>query len=119
MPKPSTPIVSSRSFFSVAAIAAALVACAGKQTPRDQITDPGEMIYNGHVVADVACYKCHGGDGTGTWRGANLVERVPKLSDAALVKVIEEGPGMMPAFKGKLDQQQLSQLTAWLRGRFH
>ena len=101
------------------ALSLATLSCAGKQTPRDRITDPGELIYNGLSIADVTCYKCHNGDGTGTWRGANLVERVPKLSDSALVKTIEEGPGMMPAFKGKLDSQQMAALTAWLRGRFH
>jgi mono/diheme cytochrome c family protein len=99
-------------------LSAGLLACAGKQTPRDQITDPGELIFNGLTVADVDCYKCHGGDGTGTWRGPSLVERIPKLTDPAIAKTINEGPGMMPAFKGRLDDQQIAALTAWLRGRF-
>jgi mono/diheme cytochrome c family protein len=25
---------------------------------------------------------------------------------------------MMPSFKGKIDDQQISAITAWLRGRF-
>lgn len=99
-------------------LAGLLLSCAGAQTPRDRITDPGEMIFNGFTVADVDCYKCHKGDGSGTWRGPNLAEQVPKLSDAALEQAINDGPGMMPAFKGKLDAQQMSVLTAWLRGRF-
>jgi len=103
---------------AVLLLIAGLLSCAGKQTPRDQITDPGELVFNGLSVVDVACYKCHGGDGTGTWRGPSLVERVPKLTDPAIEKAINEGPGMMPAFKGKLDGQQMAALTAWLRGHF-
>jgi mono/diheme cytochrome c family protein len=99
-------------------LGAGLCACAGKQTPREQITDPGELIFNGLVVAEVACYKCHGGDGTGTWRGPNLGERVPKMTEPALARAINEGPGMMPAYQGKLDGQQMAALTAWLHGRF-
>jgi mono/diheme cytochrome c family protein len=96
----------------------ALAACAGKQTPRDRITDPGEMIYNGFAVSGVDCYKCHDADGQGTWRGANLAEDVPKLTDRDIEKAIKEGPGLMPAFGDQLNQQQIAALTAWLRGRF-
>jgi mono/diheme cytochrome c family protein len=66
----------------------------------------------------VDCYKCHGGDGSGTWRGANLVKQVPKLTEEAISKAIKEGPGMMPAFKDKLTGEEIAALTAWLRGRF-
>jgi mono/diheme cytochrome c family protein len=95
-----------------------LISCAGTQTPKDRISDPGQMLFNGQTVSGIDCYKCHNGDGTGTWRGANLGKRVPKLSDASIAKAINEGPGMMPSFKGKLDDQQISSITAWLRGRF-
>ena len=104
---------------AAAALAVWLLSCAGAQTPRDRITDPGEMIFNGLTVSGVDCYKCHKGDGSGTWRGPNLAERVPKLTDPAIEKAVNEGPGMMPAYKGKLDAQQIAAITAWLRGRFH
>ncbi len=100
------------------ALGAALAGCAGKQTPRDQITDPGEMIFNGYAVAGVTCYKCHGADGKGTWRGADLTKAVPKMTDPAIENAIKEGPGLMPSFKDKLSEQQIAALTAWLRGRF-
>jgi mono/diheme cytochrome c family protein len=95
-----------------------MVSCAGTQIPKDRITDAGEMLFNGQVVTTIDCYRCHNGDGTGTWRGANLAKRVPKLSDGALVKTINEGPGTMPAYKGKIDDQQMAAITTWLRGRF-
>jgi mono/diheme cytochrome c family protein len=102
-----------------AVLAIVLLSCAGAQTPRDRITDPGELLFNGHTVASVDCYKCHKGDGTGTWRGPNLAERVPKLSDADIAKAINQGPGMMPSYQGKVDAQQIAAITAWLRGKFH
>ncbi len=95
-----------------------LSGCAGKQTPRDQITDPGELIFNGYALSGVTCYKCHGADGKGTWRGADLAELVPKMSEQAIVRAINEGPGLMPSYKGKLDEQQMAALTGWLRHRF-
>jgi mono/diheme cytochrome c family protein len=94
------------------------VACAGRQTPRDQIKDPGELIYNGFAVSDVTCYKCHNDNGKGTWRGADLAELVPQMTDPAIVRAINEGPGVMPSYKGKLDDQQMAALTSWLRRRF-
>lgn len=107
-----------RALVSGLVLLGAIVSCAGTQTPKNGITDPGEMLFNGQVVSTVDCYRCHNGDGTGTWRGANLAERVPKLSDGALVKSINEGLGRMPAYKGKIDDQQMVALTTWLRGRF-
>ena len=96
----------------------ALISCAGTQTPKDRITDPGELLFNGQTVSGIDCYRCHNGDGTGTWRGANLAERVPKLSDKAIAITINEGPGMMPSYKGKIDDQQIAAITTWLRVRF-
>ena len=104
---------------AAATLALWLFACAGAQTPRDRITDPGEMLFNGHTTPKVDCYRCHKGDGTGTWRGPNLAEHVPKMTDAAIAKTINEGPGMMPSYKGKIDDQQIAAITAWLRSRFH
>jgi mono/diheme cytochrome c family protein len=95
-----------------------MVACAGKQTPKDTISDPGQMLFNGQTISTIDCYKCHGGDGSGTWRGPNLAERLPKLSDEGVAKAILEGPGMMPSYKGKIDAPQIAAVTAWLRGKY-
>jgi mono/diheme cytochrome c family protein len=92
--------------------------CAGTQIPKDKITDPGEMLFNGQVASNIDCYRCHNGDATGTWRGDNLGERVPAMTDQAIARTINDGPGRMPAYKGKIDAAQIAQITAWLRGRF-
>jgi mono/diheme cytochrome c family protein len=95
-----------------------IAGCAGTQTPAERISSPGEAVFNGRVKADVTCYRCHNGDGTGTLRGPNLAKRVPKLTDGEIVAAIQEGPGLMPSFKGKVDDADMMALTAWLRGRF-
>lgn len=94
-----------------------LVSCAGTQTPKDRVTDPGQMIFNGQTIADVTCYKCHNGDATGTLRGPDLTKQIPKMTDQAIADAIFKGPGMMPSYKGKLDEHQVAEITAWLRGR--
>jgi mono/diheme cytochrome c family protein len=95
-----------------------IAGCAGRQAPADRISSPGEALFNGRVKADVACYRCHNGDGTGTLRGPNLAKRVPELTDEEIVTAIQDGPGFMPSFKGKVDDADMKALTAWLRGRF-
>jgi mono/diheme cytochrome c family protein len=99
------------------AVAAALISCAGKQTPKDRITDPGQSLFNGQTLSGITCYKCHGDDATGTWRGPNLIKALPTLSDQDIAKTILEGPGLMPSYKGKLDDHQVAKITAWLRMR--
>ena len=93
-------------------------ACAGTQVPADKITSPGEALFNGRPKEDVACYKCHNGDGTGTMRGPDLGKRVPKLTDTQIVDAINTGPGLMPEFKDKLNDDEKKQIIAWLRTRF-
>jgi mono/diheme cytochrome c family protein len=78
----------------------------------------GRELFNGWIRPDVNCYTCHNGDGAGTWRGPNLGKRVPKLTDAEIASTIAEGPGLMPSFKGKVDGEDVRDLTAWLRARF-
>lgn len=99
------------------ALVAIVGSCAGTQVAKDRITDPGQMLFNGQTVSTIDCYRCHNGDATGTWRGPNLVKEIPKLSDKAIANAIYEGPGTMPSFKGKIDDQQIALITAWLRSR--
>jgi mono/diheme cytochrome c family protein len=95
-----------------------IAACAGTQIPQQQITSPGEALFNGRVKEDVNCYKCHNGDGSGTMRGPNLAKRVPNLTDEQIAKTIDEGPGLMPSFRGKVTPEEVAQITQWLRGKF-
>jgi mono/diheme cytochrome c family protein len=95
-----------------------LVSCAGTQIAKDRISDPGEALFNGQTSPKIDCYRCHNGDGKGTWRGPNLADQVPKMTDGAIARAIYDGPGMMPSYQGTIDDQQIAAITAWLRTRF-
>jgi len=101
-----------------AAVGLSVAGCAGKQTPADRILSEGESLFNGRVSPDIDCYKCHNGDGSGTWRGPDLTKRVPKLTDQKIVTTIMQGPGFMPSFKGKVSDVQAQEIARWLHGRF-
>jgi cytochrome c551 len=96
----------------------ALAGCAGTQLAATPMSPPGEALFNGRVHEEVNCYKCHNGDGTGTMRGPNLAKRVPVLSDQDIAKAIDDGPGLMPSFKGKVTSDETAQIIAWLHQRF-
>jgi mono/diheme cytochrome c family protein len=95
-----------------------LAACAGTQLPTQPNEPQGEALFNGRVREEVNCYKCHNGDGTGTMRGPNLGKRVPGLTDQQIAAAIDEGPSMMPSFKGKITPTEVAEITSWLRSRF-
>jgi mono/diheme cytochrome c family protein len=105
-------------FFACVAAVTCLASCAGKQLPAERVTSRGEALFNGRVKADVDCYRCHDGTGTGTWRGPNLGKRVPGLTDQQIGNAILEGPSLMPSFRGKVTDDDIRQIVGWLRERF-
>jgi mono/diheme cytochrome c family protein len=122
MPMNPSPLMSLRSRLRsaryVASLAFLAIAChTGTALPPQSLDSPGGKLFNGYVKADVKCFSCHNGDGTGA-NGPNLAERVPKLSDEAILKAIDEGPSYMPSFKDKLTANEKRGIIAWLRERF-
>jgi mono/diheme cytochrome c family protein len=89
----------------------------GTALPPQSLDSPGGKLFNGYTEPDVKCFSCHNGDGRGA-NGPNLAERVPKLSDDAILKAINEGPSYMPSFKDKLTDGEKRDIIAWLRERF-
>lgn len=68
------------------------------------------------------CASCHGASGAGdTAMGKNLKLKdlgsaeVQKQSDAELTTVIEKGKKPMPAYEGKLTQDQIQDLVKYIR----
>lgn len=68
------------------------------------------------------CAMCHGPDGAGqTTMGKNLKLRdlrsadVQKQTDAEHVKMISDGKGKMPAYKGKLTPADIDAVVAFIR----
>jgi cytochrome c6 len=68
------------------------------------------------------CAMCHGADGAGsTPTGKALKVRdlgsadVQGQSDAQLTDIVTNGKGKMPAYKGKLTDDQIKELVAFIR----
>lgn len=89
--------------------------CGGRQTPEATLDPPGAALFNGQVHKDVNCARCHGSDGAGGLRGPNLKKRLMGQSDEAVAAAILKGPGFMPPYEGKLSEEEVKQIIAWLR----
>ena len=67
------------------------------------------------------CQGCHGADGRTSAIGKKLGARdfpdqdVAKLSEADLVKITSEGKNKMPAYKGKLTDDQIKALAKYIK----
>jgi len=77
---------------------------------------------DGPAIYKAKCAMCHGPDGAGqTPMGKNLKLRslgaadVQKQTDADLTKVIADGKGKMPAYKGKLTPADIDAVLDFIR----
>jgi mono/diheme cytochrome c family protein len=77
---------------------------------------------DGAALFKTKCAACHGADGSGdTAMGKTLKIRdlrsadVQKQTDAELTEITTNGKGKMPAYKGKLTDDQIKQLVAAIR----
>jgi cbb3-type cytochrome c oxidase subunit III len=77
----------------------------------------------GRAVYEAKCARCHGADGAGRTRMAEIVEP-PDISDAAwqrqrsnarMIASVTNGLGQMPAFKKKLTRQEIAAAVAYVR----
>lgn len=76
----------------------------------------------GADVFKTKCAACHGADGKGeTTMGKNLKLKdlgsadVQSKSDGDLTKLIEDGKKPMPAYKGKLTDDQIKDVVKYIR----
>ena len=74
------------------------------------------------AVYKAKCAMCHGPDGAGqtptgkTMKVADLRSAtVQKATDEELEKVITNGKGKMPAYKGKIDEKTIDGLVKFIR----
>jgi cytochrome c6 len=87
--------------------------------PRSARADAG---VDGAAVYKSKCAACHGADGKGqTAMGKTLKLKdlgsaeVQKTTDEEMNKMIADGKGKMPAYKGKLDQASIDAVIAHIR----
>ena len=80
------------------------------------------MMADGAATFKAKCAMCHGPDGAGqTAMGKNMKLRdlgsadVQKTTDADLIKLITDGKGKMPAYKGKLADADIKAVVAFIR----
>jgi mono/diheme cytochrome c family protein len=80
------------------------------------VADSGADLYKSK------CAMCHGATGAGdTAMGKNLKladlgsADVQKMSDADLAGIISNGKGKMPAYKGKLTDEQVNDVVKYIR----
>ncbi len=74
-------------------------------------------------VYKAKCAACHGEDGKGTTAaGVKLGAHdfaspdVQKQTDAQLIDIVTNGKNKMPAYKGKIPDDQIKGLVAYIRG---
>lgn len=72
---------------------------------------------NGAKLYNQQCAGCHGNNGRAQVPGIKDFQHNPVLMqpDAALVKKIEGGGGVMPAFRGLLTTQEILDVIAHIR----
>jgi mono/diheme cytochrome c family protein len=78
-------------------------------------SDASEGKYGADLFG-TTCSHCHGSDlagGVGPPLGAG--SGAASLTDEQIAGVISIGPGVMPAFGGRLSDQQIASLTDYLR----
>jgi mono/diheme cytochrome c family protein len=77
----------------------------------------------GRAVYEARCTRCHGADGAGRTRMAEIVEP-PDMTDPAwqrrrsaarMIASVSNGRGQMPAFKKKLTRQEIAAAVAYVR----
>jgi mono/diheme cytochrome c family protein len=83
-------------------------------------TTAGSNIDAAALFAANKCVGCHGADG----KGNPNIKKVPNFTDAAwqkkttdaeMIKTIENGDKPMPAYKDKLNEQEIRALVAYVR----
>ena len=77
-------------------------------------------------VYKAKCASCHGASGEGSAKIAKMLKldeaqlalkgaEVQKASDEALLKVLLDGKGKMPSYKGKVSDEEAKKLIQYLR----
>jgi cytochrome c6 len=86
------------------------------------VSPPLRAQGDGAATYKAKCAVCHGADGSGdTAMGKSMKlrdlrsEDVQKQTDAQLIEITANGKAKMPAYKGKLTDDQIKQVVAAIR----
>ncbi|MET0647442.1 MAG: cytochrome c [Pyrinomonadaceae bacterium] len=107
----------------VVVLIAAAAASGGTSTLGAQKGKAASQVERGRAVYEAKCVRCHGADGAGRTRMADIVEP-PDMTDPAwqrqrsnarMTGAVANGLGQMPAFKKKLTRQEIAAAIAYVR----
>jgi len=109
---------------SAAALAVALTACGGgskESSPSPSAPASGSpaattTAANAESIYKQNCVSCHGADLAGKM-GPNLQKVGGKLDKDKIAAKIQNGGGGMPAYKGKLKDDEIQALGDWLAAK--
>src|SRR3954470_23516220 len=104
-------------------LTSAAVAASGASTAAEPQRGRAAQLARGREVYSANCGRCHGADGQGHTRMAEMVEP-PDMSDPAwqrargssrMIASVANGRGQMPAFRKKLSRQDIAAAVAYVR----
>jgi cytochrome c6 len=86
------------------------------------LATPGFAQQSGEATYKAKCAMCHGADGLGETPAGKAMKANSfksdadvKASDADLIKVTKDGKGKMPAYTGKLTDDQIQEVVTYIR----
>ncbi|MBV9927119.1 MAG: cytochrome c [Acidobacteria bacterium] len=108
---------------AVACLLGATAAVSGYSAAAQKKGGAQSQVARGREVYTSSCVRCHGADGAGHTRLAEIVEP-PDMTDPAwqrqrstarMIASVSNGRGQMPAFKKKLSRQDIAAAVAYVR----
>lgn len=76
------------------------------------------MAQDGAALYKTKCQMCHGPDGKGSAVGLKMGAKPfseAKGGEKEFIEITENGKGKMPAFKGKLTDEQIKEVVKYVR----
>ncbi len=105
----------------IAAISVAFVCLFSTQNSQSKPFAESSVLADGAAIYAERCASCHGADGRaqtpkGKRKGAtDFTSSKWKPNDARLMKVIANGKAGMPAFKDKLNEDEIKAVTMYIK----
>ncbi|ANY65413.1 cytochrome C551 [Paenibacillus sp. BIHB 4019] len=95
-----------------------LAACGGTSQPGTKATPHMDAPDGTASVYKSNCISCHGTDLQGRMGTETNLQKVgARMSEADIVKQLQNGKGSMPPFKDRLTSEEIAGLAAWLAGK--
>jgi mono/diheme cytochrome c family protein len=116
------PLISLRTLIPATTALLLLAGCGPKLPPSKPLSELNPQEMRGYHVYETNCARCHYANSERSLHGPGLqglykLKYLPSgapANDSRVTDVILNGHALMPAFGGKIDQQQLQDLLAYL-----